>query len=111
MYNEEESVNLIRLVRRLARLTGLSNLALARLLKVSHATTRRWLADSNADLRVYDSTANQVRTVIDKLDALDAKTGLFATVAKLPMGKRFAALEAAMNPTEEQPVPGTETNC
>lgn len=107
MYNEEESANLIRLVRRFARTTGLSNLALARLLKISHATTRRWLSDFE-NARVYDSTATQVRNVLDKLDAADAKTGLYAQVAELPMSKRFAALEAALS---ETPVSPTDTNC
>lgn len=125
MYSEEESMHLIRLVRRFSATTGLSNFALARLLKVSHATTRRWLSQECVGSRIQDSIAIQVQTVLSQLDAAEAATGVLTKIKELPLAQRVTALQDAINalgeaheepspdlaPFEPTTSPDADTNC
>lgn len=109
MYTEEDTQHFMRLVRRFATNTRLSNLALSKVLHVSHATSRRWLSGEYGQ-RVYDNTATEVLAIIAQADALDAKTKLYKKLSDMPMRQRAAALTEALS-TPVEPVSPTETSC
>lgn len=89
------AAQLLEKIRDLAKTTRLSNNALASLFRVSPNTMCRWM-NSDTPPRMYGYMIRQISEDIDTLDAVNAKTGLYANLHDMTATPRLEELKAAL---------------
>lgn len=100
MLNEQELKIFLDLLRAFGLATRLSNRSLADLFGIGHVTLNRWVrngADGNTGTTIYRSFAEPVRHSIEKLNKLDASTGLYAAIKQEKRAERMHILRSELD--------------
>lgn len=89
----------LSLVYAFSTAVGLSDRQLSRVLDISYPTLSRWIrmhVSGQTSTSVYRSMANPVRLKIERLNYLDSKENLYATLVAESAAAKCALLTAAL---------------